>query len=577
MKTLFSILFLLFGLVRLFGQQSTIDSAQYYLDKGDSLYFISDYEGAHQVLLKGLSHASNAQMRTKIFNSMGNALTYTGKKDEALGYYHDALRESRHTEDALRFEAILNKNISALYQESGDYKMAFEYMAKAEKASENWNDPLVKADLLNNKGLLLEYMDSLDQAINSYLKAYTIFEQLQNKQRMSLCANNLGVVYKNLGKSQEAIHYYGLSLNLAKELEDDFLMAANYINLGNLYTSIENYDEAKKHYDGGLELSTKISQPDLIKECLHGYVDLYEGKNDFKNAFQYQKKYQSLSDSLLNKQRIETVAELETRFGLEKKELELEGLATENQKKQLYIIVLLLFCVLMIGGVLLGIRVNKLRRNKRELELIAQTEKQERDRIAQDMHDELGSGISRINWVTSTARNSTASEEDKSRFEHIEGIASQLATGMKSLIWLLYSGNCALDVLTGRLREMASQHADDFGYDLQFQFDAPINQLTLKQNAARDIFLMIKECVNNASKHASAKSLAIAFSLTKDDLAWTINDDGKGFNAASLSTGHGLNNLKRRSDTWNGKVKVVSQEGLGTQVTIALPLKNVVV
>lgn len=222
-------------------------------------------------------------------------------------------------------------------------------------------------------------------------------------------------------------------------------------------------------------------------------------------------------------------------------------------------------------------RVNKLRRNKRELELIAQTEKQERDRIAQDMHDELGSGISRITWVTSTAAKGAISQEDKARFVHIEDIASQLATGMKSLIWLLYSGNCALDVLTGRLREMASQHADDFGYALDFHATTQNTNITLQQNAARDIFLMIKECVNNTSKHASAKRLTIQSQITTDDLVWTITDDGTGFESEQGAKGNGLTNLVKRTQTWNGTVQVNSRKEEGASIIITFPLKNIVV
>jgi len=567
-----------------FCQKNSIDSSLYYLNKGDSLYFISEYEKAQETLIRGLSKADNPTTKTQLFNSLGNVLTYMGKKEEALRHYQEALRECRNSADVLKFEATLYKNISALYQESRDYKMAFEYMTKAEKAGEKWNDSLFRADLYNNKGLLLEYADSLPQAVQSYLSAYSIFDALHNEERMALCANNLGVVYKNLNRTEEAIYYYGVSLNKSKQLNNEFMIAANYINLGNLFTKTKQYNEAKTNYDQGLIISRKIGQPDLVRECLEGFAKYYEAKGDYKNALHYQQEFQQLSDSLLNKERIDAVAELETRFGLEKKELELVGLANEkklmedeNQKKQLYILLLVLICALLIGGIFVGIRLGKLRRHKRELELVALTEKQERDRIAQDMHDELGSGISRINWITNSAQLNTANDEDKQKFARVESIASQLSSSMKSLIWLLYSGDCKMDALAGRIREMASQHADDFDYDLDFDADTGHQNLTFKQNAARDIFLMIKECVNNVSKHANAKTLSIKIKIEGEGVVCTIQDDGNGFVDEDLKSGNGLNNLKRRTQIWNGEVKIESQSKKGTEVAITMPLKFVTV
>lgn len=566
-------------------QTPKTDSAQYYLYKGDSLFSISEYKEAQQTLIKGLKHAEPHPLeKTKMLNSLANVLTYLGDKEGALAYYQDALRSARNTKDVLKYEAILYKNISALYQENADYKMAFEYMAKAENAGKAWNDTLFIADLYNNKGLLLEYVDSLQAAYDSYSKAFTIFKELNNDERMALCANNLGVVCKNMDREEEAILHYNTSLQKADLLNNDFLKAANNINLGVLYTKTKNYDLASRHLNEGLTISKAISQPDLIGESLNSLAELYEAKGDFRQAFQYQKQFQETRDSILNQARIDAVAELETRFGLEKKDLELTSMTQEkllveeeNQKKQLYILLLALACLLLIGGIVVGFRINKLKSHKRSLELIAQTEKQERDRIAQDMHDELGSGISRINWITNTAQRNASSEEDKTKFSHIEGIAAQLATSMKSLIWLLYSGDCELQVLVGRIREMAGQCSEDFGYELQFHFNEHSAKSVIKQNAARDIFLMIKECVNNVSKHAQASELTIAIDSSSELLSFSIKDNGKGFDNNSASSGHGLNNLKKRALVWDMTAQVESGTEIGTSVLISGPASRVVV
>ncbi len=561
------------------------DSAQFYLLKGDSLFDASDYQRAQAAFEQALSHAKgNADARVKIFNSLGNTLTYKGNKEGALNYYQQALRESTQTENPAKAEANILKNISSLYQENGDYPMAFEYMGQAEKASTKLNDSLFTADLYNNKGLLLEYADSMQQAYESYSRAYRIFEALHNDERMALAANNLGVVCKNLSRYDEAVEYYTISLVKARAIDNEFFVAANYNNLGNLYTRMKRFDNAIAHSDTALAIARKIGHLDLVKECLGSLAEHYEAKGDFKNAFSFQKQFQNLNDSLLNAERVIAVAELETKFGLEKKELELSNMTAEkelsdeaNERKKLYLVLLALAFVLLVGAIVVGIRINKLRQYKRELDLVAQTEKQERDRIAQDMHDELGSGISRINWITATAQQNASSDDDKKKFSHIENIASQLSTGMKSLIWLLYSGNCELGVLAGRIREMAGQHADDFGYELKFESNPVSEKMMLKQNAARDIFLMTKECVNNASKYSKAKQVFISIQTARDTISINIKDDGIGFITSQFSSGNGIKNLQKRSATHNGTVKIESEPTKGTTVHIQFPISSVVV
>ncbi|MFN0031606.1 MAG: tetratricopeptide repeat protein [Flavobacteriales bacterium] len=581
MRILLSVL-LCFAALVFYTQTPHVDSAQHYLIKGDSLFDASEYQKALAAFEHALNHAKgDADARVKIFNSLGNTLAYKGDKEGALNYYQQALREAPQSKNPLKAEANILKNISSLYQENGDYPMAFEYMNKAEHAGKKWNDSLFTADLLNNKGLLLEYADSLPQAYDSYMKAYQIFSLLKNEERLALTANNLGVVCKNLGRYNEAIVYYRESLYKARIIQNDFFVAANYNNLGNLYTKLNRYDEAIAHSDSALSIARNIGHLDLVKECLGSLAEHYEAKGDFQNAFLFQKKYQALNDSLLNTERVNAVAELETKFQVEKKDLQLSKVTAEkllsdesNKRKTLYIILLVLAIAMISGALMVTTRIRKLKQHKRELELVAQTEKQERDRIAQDMHDELGSGISRINWITASAQRAAKNDDEKKNFTHIESIASQLSSGMKSLIWLLNSGNCELDVLAGRIREMAAQHAEEFGYTLTFDANQ-LPTVTLKQNAVRDIFLMCKECVNNTCKYAHATKLCMTIHANEGHLILQIKDDGNGFDASNTTSGNGLGNLKKRAKAHNGTCEVKSEVSNGTSVEIRLPMSNI--
>ncbi len=562
--------------------QVPVDAGQTYLTQGDSLYFLSDYPAAEATLKQGLTVARNTIVRTKILNSLGNVRTYMGKKEEALTTYFDAINTCRNTPEYAQYEATIYKNIAALYQESGDYPKAFEYMHKAEDAGKIWNDSLFTADLFNNKGLLLEYVDSLPQAAQSYRNAFALYEKLGNDERLALCANNLGVVYKNLHQYDIAITYYDISLNKAQALNNTFLMAANHINLGNLMVLTRQDAKAQQNLEKGWSLATAIKHPDLQRESLDGLANYYETTGNYKKALHYRQIFQQLSDSLLNKERIDAIADAEARFNLQKKEFELTALSNEkklleaeSQKKTLYILLLILASALLIIGVLIGRRMRNLRIKKRELELISLTEKQERDRIAQDMHDELGSGISRINWITGSITQHPANTIDRQQFVRIEEIATQLASNMRSMIWLLYSGDCPIETLAGRIREMVSQLAEDYQLQLKTTH-SQTSQLILRQNAARDVFLILKECAHNIAKHAQATHIHLENHIDQTHLQWKITDNGQGFDFNNITQGNGLNNLNKRCERWSGALEIQSNS-LGTSVTLRLPLKMIVV
>lgn len=235
----------------------------------------------------------------------------------------------------------------------------------------------------------------------------------------------------------------------------------------------------------------------------------------------------------------------------------------------------LLVAAVLIGIVFFIIRgyyMSKLLKQKGLLEKEKALEA-ERQRIAADMHDDIGEGLSRIRYITASMKEgSHANKEDMDR---ILSLSDESVEKMNEIIWSLNQGNQQLDELIYYTRSQCSEMVNIA--DMEFIFDLPENipVITLSWKESRNIYLLVKEAVNNAIKHAGAKKITIECSVTSR-LTFSITDDGVGFNAdASGKNGNGLLNYKKRIGKLNGTYQLITAPGKGTSIIFTIPLDPV--
>jgi len=565
--------------------QLNADSIAYYEQQGLQAYEKGNYEQAEILYLKitESTRQTNFPKYLEVLNNLGNIVAYSGKSEAAIGYYQEALRNIDKSDNRVEFEAKILKNIGATYSDLKDFKNASSYLNRAEVIAKKTGNNELIADCLNNRGIIYEQIDSVFKALDMYIQARTFYQRLGNPERLALVFINIGVISKNLEQWDVAKNSCDSALYYSRLIGNEFYISATLNNLGNVYAGKKRYDEAIKVTTEALEISRKIGQPDLEQNCLSSLAEQFHAKGDNKNAYIWQQQFLTLHDSIINIERVIALTEMETRFDVEKKELELDRLSAENQLIEAenehavlnqLLLASLLFCV--IAGSLAIVRIRNLRHKRKQLEVIAITEKQERERIAKDMHDELGSGISRITWITASVAQTVADEKQKSQISLIESIADQLSTGMKSLIWLLNSGNVEWEVLSGRVREMASQLCEEFEINLKFGQSGLEKNPVIKQNAARDIFLICKESLNNSVKYSNARRIEIKFEYKNDQFVLVIADNGLGFDQSTIQRGHGLNNIERRCKDLGGYAELNTTPDSGTKWNITLPINSVI-
>jgi signal transduction histidine kinase len=121
------------------------------------------------------------------------------------------------------------------------------------------------------------------------------------------------------------------------------------------------------------------------------------------------------------------------------------------------------------------------------------------------------------------------------------------------------------------MRSNASEYLDNFKLNYNISVPDEIPMIDLGGNKRRNLFLVLKESLNNVIKHAKATHVHLLFSCSNDQLSITIADNGKGMDPQKLNEfGNGLKNMQRRMDSIGGHFSITSKNG--TAITLSLPL-----
>ena len=199
-----------------------------------------------------------------------------------------------------------------------------------------------------------------------------------------------------------------------------------------------------------------------------------------------------------------------------------------------------------------------------------QAVEKERSRIAADMHDDLGSGLTKITYLSQMAINKENSKED---LQAIKKTSTELVENMSEIIWAMKEENNSLEDLLYYIKVYAVEYcaANHLNCTIQFPEKLPAGNVT-GQNR-RNIYLAAKETLHNIVKHAHAQQVTVTVSL---DTGWvlSIKDDGGGIAVNTIKPdqlfgGNGLKNIKNRIEAVNGRVEIINNQG--TEVQFHIP------
>jgi signal transduction histidine kinase len=195
-----------------------------------------------------------------------------------------------------------------------------------------------------------------------------------------------------------------------------------------------------------------------------------------------------------------------------------------------------------------------------------------RTRVATDLHDDLGSSLSRISILSEAAKRGGPSSEVM--LDEIANSARGLVDALGDTIWSIDPRRDDVRSLLQRVSRFASPLLESQAVAFEISASDSVVAQHLGPEQRRQVYLILKEALNNAAKHANARTVTLAASTEMKMVRIAIRDDGQGFTSDGRARdhgGHGLPNMKERARRAGGELRVESGES-GTTVTVSVPV-----
>jgi signal transduction histidine kinase len=196
---------------------------------------------------------------------------------------------------------------------------------------------------------------------------------------------------------------------------------------------------------------------------------------------------------------------------------------------------------------------------------------EERQRISAELHDEVGGGLSTIHLLSELSKNKNA---DSRHIESISKNSTELVQKMNEIVWALNVKNDSLKGLIAYMRQYVVHTLDELNIDVKANIATEIKDVTIDGKNRREIFLLIKELVNNIIKHSQATQVFMDITVKDKTLHIQLQDNGIGFDDANLKPNNfGIIGMKNRIVKLKGFIQW--HKNNGTMVAAAIPLQSI--
>ena len=524
-------------------------------------FYLGDFPNAMKIATKGQASAEVHKDQEKIFrynNLIGTICFRQENFSKALKYYLQSLRMADwFNDDPQRFFVYLG--LADVYIAQKDSLKAFSSLFRALDISQK----------------------TFDKPSHSY------------RHKIPYTLYRIGYAYKTFGNNAEALKYTLDALAYTHKVScDKFDIANYYLQAGDIYRKLKNYPKAKENLYKGLSIAGEIGHKEDTRDAYGFLSEIFSAEKKFDSAFLFLGLYTSLKDSIVNEKTQKSIAEIQGQYDVAKKDKEI---VRQHQFRNILIgsfVFLLLTLVFLYNRYQLRQK-NKYQKvlNRQQNELfnaIAAAQDQERKRIAQDIHDSLGSILSAAKLKLSGLKESHSllSAEQTENYQTTLQLLDEASAELRSISHNIMPATLSKLGLIAALKNLSntiSSHPiapDGYrdGSGLQINFTSHDFTERIPEQTEMSIYRIVLELINNIVKHAQANKVTVQLIKYPDYINLSVEDNGRGFdyeNVLQEKRGIGLGNILSRVDYLRAKMNVDSLPGRGTTVIIDVPLNIV--
>lgn len=534
-----------------------------------------------------------------------------------------------------RFDTIQAKAYIGLangYKNTGEYPKAFDYLYRSLKIYEKHGNKygissaygcmaqiyLQKDDLASAEENLKKsigilgadkfnrfYLISLHTLANVYgmeghyqealsldKEGLHICNQIHSLRNKSTFLDNKANCFMYSNQLDSASYYFNECLKIDIAIGEKKQIADTYSNLGKLAMLRKDYPTAENYLKKSMDMLREIRQkPNLILTYTH-LVDLYKNQRKFEQALAAQFEKERLTNELISEKKEAALAEFKILYETQKKEQQLaenQVLLLQNEaevrQKNYFLIAAISLAVFIALVAFLIYRQQKTtnRQQQQEFQLrsaIAQIEaqnqlQQQRLSISRDLHDNIGAQLTFIISSVDNLKYAFEIENPKleSKLRGISNFTKATIGELRDTIWAMNYTEITIEELQSRILNFIEKAKDtQDAVDFKFEIEEGLHQIKLTAVVGMNCYRTIQESIHNAIKYAKATEVLVSVQKNKEQLRFTVRDNGQGFDTQMVEKGNGLRNILKRIDDIGGVLRVDSEIGKGTSVTIDIPL-----
>ena len=522
--------------------------------------------------------AKNSQtIYRKLIAAKSAILTSQFKYKEALDVSFDALKKAEAERDDI--SQIYNKiTIGWINMEISKNHEALNWFFDAIAQSERIGYTVKKGTTYANISAVYAEMKKLDSAEFYIKKAFDAAFKHNNLTVQANCHyiySDIMVEKGNIAAAEKAMNE---GLKIRKKIGDPYFYVSDLYQLAVFYATNKQPQKGISAAQEGIAFAQKTNLSGKYLILYDALAQNYRAAGDI-NA--YSKTLETiivLKDSLYKNNSAQSLAEMQTKYEVQKKETLIAQQKLDLFRRNIFLygggigILLLLSFLAYRFKKYQQLQKLQMEEKRKQNELaVKDAEEKERKRIAAELHDNLGVQANAI--LHSSSLLSVEKENNKNIVEDLQDTAKEMLHNLRETLWAMKTNDVAAKDLWLRIINFMKQMGRHYtGIEFKLEGEAP-EHFIIPSNRALNIVLVLQETVNNAVKHAAAKTITAKSIVQNNSWQLVIADDGKGFNAAEAelkNDSYGLANIQERAKAGNFTATIESGSKQGTTATISI-------
>jgi signal transduction histidine kinase len=190
--------------------------------------------------------------------------------------------------------------------------------------------------------------------------------------------------------------------------------------------------------------------------------------------------------------------------------------------------------------------------------------------IAANLHDDVGARLTKVAMIAESAeREAGPNDRVKSHFEAVSRTTREIIQAMDEIVWTINPKNDTLDHLANYIFQYAQEYFQHTSVRCRLDFPAQLPEYAVSTEARHNLFMTVKEALNNVLKHAAATEVRVGLATADSHMTITVTDNGRGFSPDEVrAAGNGLQNMKQRMERIGGHLTLETKPGAGTTIRL---------